>query len=51
MPMVLLGTCGWSYAEWEGILYPHAKNKLKQYSSYFRQPRLIPHSMLYRNKE
>jgi uncharacterized protein YecE (DUF72 family) len=35
MSEVLLGTCGWSYAEWEGILYPYAQNKLKQYSSIF----------------
>jgi len=24
-----------SYAEWEGILYPYAQNKLRQYSSIF----------------
>jgi uncharacterized protein YecE (DUF72 family) len=36
MSDVLLGTCGWSYAEWEGILYPYAQNKLKQYSQIFR---------------
>jgi uncharacterized protein YecE (DUF72 family) len=35
MSDILLGTCGWSYAEWEGILYPHAQNKLRQYSSIF----------------
>ena len=35
MSELLLGTCGWSYAEWEGILYPYAQNKLKQYSSIF----------------
>jgi len=35
MSDILLGTCGWSYAEWEGILYPYAQNKLKQYSSMF----------------
>jgi hypothetical protein len=35
MSEVLLGTCGWSYAEWEGILYPYGQNKLKQYSSIF----------------
>lgn len=35
MSEVLLGTCGWSYAEWEGILYPERRNKLKQYSSIF----------------
>jgi uncharacterized protein YecE (DUF72 family) len=32
---VLLGTCGWSYAEWEGIFYPEKQSKLKQYSSIF----------------
>jgi uncharacterized protein YecE (DUF72 family) len=32
---LLLGTCGWSYAEWEGILYPTKQGKLKQYSSIF----------------
>jgi uncharacterized protein YecE (DUF72 family) len=36
MSEVLLGTCGWSYAEWEGILYPTKRAKLKQYSSTFR---------------
>jgi uncharacterized protein YecE (DUF72 family) len=35
MSDVLLGTCGWSYAEWEGILYPYAQNKLRQYSQIF----------------
>ncbi len=32
---ILLGTCGWSYAEWEDILYPQKQNKLKQYTSIF----------------
>jgi uncharacterized protein YecE (DUF72 family) len=31
----LLGTCGWSYAEWQGILNPQKQGKLKQYSSIF----------------
>jgi uncharacterized protein YecE (DUF72 family) len=35
MSDILLGTCGWSYAEWEGIVYPYAQNKLRQYSSIF----------------
>jgi len=35
MPQILFGTCGWSYAEWEGILYPHKQSKLRQYSSIF----------------
>jgi uncharacterized protein YecE (DUF72 family) len=35
MSEVLLGTCGWSYAEWEGILYPQKQGKLKQYASIF----------------
>jgi len=35
MSEILLGTCGWSYAEWEGILYPQKQGKLKQYSSIF----------------
>jgi len=35
MAEVLLGTCGWSYAEWEGILYPQKQGKLKQYASIF----------------
>jgi uncharacterized protein YecE (DUF72 family) len=35
MSEILLGTCGWSYAEWEGILYPQKQSKLKQYSSIF----------------
>ena len=35
MSELLLGTCGWSYAEWEGILYPQKQGKLKQYSSIF----------------
>jgi uncharacterized protein YecE (DUF72 family) len=32
---LLLGTCGWSYAEWEGILYSARQGKLKQYCSIF----------------
>jgi uncharacterized protein YecE (DUF72 family) len=35
MSDILLGTCGWSYAEWESIFYPYAQNKLRQYSSIF----------------
>jgi uncharacterized protein YecE (DUF72 family) len=35
MSEVLLGTCGWSYAEWEAILYPQRQGKLKHYSSIF----------------
>jgi len=35
MSDILLGTCGWSYAEWDGILYPQKSSKLKQYSSIF----------------
>jgi len=35
MSEVLLGTCGWSYAEWEGILYPQKQGKLKQCASIF----------------
>jgi uncharacterized protein YecE (DUF72 family) len=35
MSEVLLGTCGWSYAEWEGIFYPQRQGKLKQYASIF----------------
>jgi uncharacterized protein YecE (DUF72 family) len=35
MSDILLGTCGWSYAEWEGIPYPHAQDKLRQCSSIF----------------
>jgi uncharacterized protein YecE (DUF72 family) len=35
MSEVLLGTCGWSYAEWEGLLYPEKQGKLKRYSSIF----------------
>lgn len=35
MSEILLGTCGWSYAEWEGILYPRKQAKLKQYCSVF----------------
>ncbi len=31
----MLGTCGWSYAEWEDVLYPQKQGKLKQYSSIF----------------
>jgi uncharacterized protein YecE (DUF72 family) len=32
---ILLGTSGWSYAEWEDILYTTQHGKLKQYSSVF----------------
>jgi len=35
MSDILLGTCGWSYAEWEGIFYPQKQSKLRQYSSIF----------------
>ena len=35
MSDLLLGTCGWSYAEWEGILYSTKQGKLKQYSTVF----------------
>jgi uncharacterized protein YecE (DUF72 family) len=35
MSDILLGTCGWSYAEWEGVLYPQEQSKLKQYSFIF----------------
>jgi len=36
MSEIILGTCGWSYVEWEGILYPQRQAKLKQYSSIFQ---------------
>jgi len=35
MSEVLLGTCGWSYAEWEGTFCPQRQGKLKQYASIF----------------
>lgn len=35
MSDILFGTCGWSYAEWEGILYAARQGRLKQYSSTF----------------
>ena len=35
MSEILLGTSGWSYAEWESILYSKKQGKLKQYSSIF----------------
>ena len=35
MAEILLGTCGWSYAEWEGIFYPNKMGKLSQYSKIF----------------
>lgn len=35
MSEILLGTSGWSYAEWEDILYSKKQGKLKQYSSIF----------------
>lgn len=35
MSEILLGTSGWSYAEWEDILYSKRQGKLKQYSSIF----------------
>lgn len=33
MSEVLLGTCGCSYAGWEGIFHPEKQGKLKEYSS------------------
>jgi len=35
MSEILLGTCGWSYADWENNLYHTKQGKLKQYSSIF----------------
>lgn len=35
MSDILLGTCGWSYAEWEGLFYRQEQSKLKQYSFIF----------------
>ena len=35
MANILLGTCGWSYAEWEGIFYPEKSAKLSQYCKVF----------------
>lgn len=35
MSEIVLGTCGWSYAEWEDNLYEKKQNKLRQYSSIF----------------
>jgi uncharacterized protein YecE (DUF72 family) len=32
---ILFGTCGWSYAEWEGMFYPEKRSKLTQYSNIF----------------
>jgi len=29
------GTCGWSYSEWEGLLYPEKSGKLSQYYKIF----------------
>ena len=37
MSNVSLGTSGWSYKEWEGVLYPKGeKRKLAYYSKYFK---------------
>jgi len=35
MSEILLGTCGWSYAEWEDSLYKKKQSKLKKYTSIF----------------
>ena len=35
MDEIVLGTCGWSYAEWEEILYSRKQHKLQQYTSVF----------------
>jgi len=35
MSEILLGTCGWSYADWEDSLYSQKQGKLKQYVSIF----------------
>ncbi len=32
---VFIGTCGWSYQEWRGMLYSSTKNLLEQYLNYF----------------
>ncbi|MGA2198814.1 MAG: DUF72 domain-containing protein [Nitrososphaerales archaeon] len=37
MSNVTMGTSGWSYKEWEGVLYPKGeKRKLAYYSKYFK---------------
>lgn len=37
LPTTLLGTSGWSYRDWEGVLYPARETpKLAFYSRYFR---------------
>ncbi|HKM75376.1 MAG TPA: DUF72 domain-containing protein [Candidatus Bathyarchaeia archaeon] len=35
MAEIAFGTCGWSYAEWEGIFYPEKSGKLSQYCKIF----------------
>jgi uncharacterized protein YecE (DUF72 family) len=35
MSDILLGTCGWSYAEWEDIFYSQKQSTLRKYSSIF----------------
>ena len=32
---IFIGTCGWSYPEWQGLLYSSTKNLLEQYLTYF----------------
>jgi uncharacterized protein YecE (DUF72 family) len=32
---IYIGTCGWSYVEWQGLLYSSTKNLLEQYLTYF----------------
>jgi uncharacterized protein YecE (DUF72 family) len=49
MSEILLGTCGWSYAEWGESLYKKRGNKLKQYTSVF--PTVEIDSTFYRNPD
>ncbi|MEM3004311.1 MAG: DUF72 domain-containing protein [Candidatus Bathyarchaeia archaeon] len=49
MSEILLGTCGWSYAEWEESLYEKRGNKLRQYTSVF--PTVEIDSTFYRNPD
>ncbi len=46
---ILLGTCGWSYKEWEGVFYPkkNIESKLRAYSRIFKTAEID--STFYRN--
>ena len=51
MAEIAFGTCGWSYAEWEGIFYPEKSGKLVNTAKFFLLSRLTPLFTPYQTRE